>query len=70
MTLKITESDTVDVHYTSQRSNLSNATVLQLPRGEGDLMQIEHKGAVYAINPYHPSFLYLYKRPKEDTNET
>lgn len=42
------------------------ATVINEPRGEGDLWQFETRdGKVCAFNPYHPGFIGMVKRAAE-----
>ena len=59
---KIETGDIVDVHWVNGFD--SESEVLNLPRGEGDLIHVKHKdGRVEAINPYGKNFISLVRVP-------
>lgn len=62
----IKNGDIVTLHF--KGSSVENVKVLNMPRGEGDLLQLEFEGEVIAINPYSPHFKQLALQIKRRVN--
>lgn len=52
--------DIVDVVYNGEFDySIMAATVINVPRGEGDMFEVSVDGISYAINPYNHTLMYI-----------